>query len=61
MTAALHRWLALGTTQQRIADSLIGELTHVSDDMAAETGTLTRLFQNLGGASPSMTIFPSWS
>jgi methyl-accepting chemotaxis protein len=44
---ALRRWLALGTMQQRIAESLIAELTHTSDDVAKETSTLTGLFQDL--------------
>jgi methyl-accepting chemotaxis protein len=47
MTAALHRWLALGSMQQRIAESLIAELDHASGDVATETSTLTRLFQGL--------------
>jgi methyl-accepting chemotaxis protein len=46
-TALLHRLLALGTMQQRIAESLIAELTHTSGDVERETGTLTRLFQEL--------------
>lgn len=47
MTAMLNRWLALGSMQQRIAESLVAELTHASGDAAAETSTLTQLFQGL--------------
>jgi methyl-accepting chemotaxis protein len=47
MTTTLNRWLALGSMQERITESLIAELTHASGDVAAETGTLTDLFQGL--------------
>jgi methyl-accepting chemotaxis protein len=47
MNTTLNRWLALGSMQERITESLIAELAHASGDVAAETGTLTDLFQGL--------------
>lgn len=44
---ATKRWLALGVIQQRISESLITEVGQTSADVAAETGTLSRLFQDL--------------
>jgi methyl-accepting chemotaxis protein len=43
----LRRWMALGTVQRRVADSLMTEVKRTSLDIGAETSILTTLFQDL--------------
>jgi methyl-accepting chemotaxis protein len=43
----LRRWAAFGAVQRRVADSLVDEVRHTSQDICAETSVLSSLFQDL--------------
>lgn len=45
--AGLRRWLSFGAVLRRVASSLSLEVERASQDVATETETVTRLFQNL--------------
>ena len=46
-TRELSRWVALGTVQRGVTDSLAGEVRRAAEDVENETGNLTQLFQSL--------------